>query len=293
MSQRHTRRSAVPLRILLVDDDEGEYLLVRDLLARFSGRAVALDWVTASTEALRVFRETGAHDIYLIDYKLLDHTGIDVLRDLRASGCRAPLLMLTTMADDAVDRQAMRAGAADYLIKSEMTRALLHRAIRHALERAEFAKALRDSEERYRSLARNFPDGAILVLDHEGRVVVAEGMALPQLSGTADGAAVENALARDAFPGGFGELLVQSAATALSGKSVTVECEHAGRRWLLSAAPQNRFGSSPQAVLVAKDLSALRPAGDRLMAACAALEARGALPDELRAALAEVQRQPR
>lgn len=261
MSARTPRsRHQVPLRIMLVDDDEGEYLLVRDLLAKYPGRAVTLDWVTASQDALRCFHELGAHDLYLIDYKLLDHTGLDVVRDLRASGCRTPLIMLTTCADDAIDQQAMRAGAADYLIKTEMTRPLLQRSIRHAMDRAEMVKALRQSEERYRSLARNFPNGCILLIDHEGVVQLAEGAGLQALAGTpdTDGSGLAGRPARDVFPGGFGEAIHQHAARALTGKSITAEIAHGGRHWLVSAAPQPRFDSPPLVVVVVKDITAHR-----------------------------------
>ncbi len=289
------RRSPLPLRILLVDDDEGEFLLVKNLLARFPGRAIALDWVTASQEALRTFRDTGAHDVYLIDYKLLDHTGLDVVRDLRASGCRAPLIMLTTCSEDTVDRQAMRAGAADYLIKSEMTRAGLQRAIRHALERAELAKALRESEERYRSLARNFPNGCLLVIDHDGDIVLAEGTCFPVLLGETgpDPEALVGTALRTAFEPALAEVLVHDAGRALAGKASSRELFHHGLIWLVSATPQQRFDAAPQAVLMLKDVSHVRgesappsAAVASLIATMQELERSGALPAALQASLA-------
>lgn len=267
MSPRPPRKNVQPLRILLIDDDEGEYLLVRDLLARFPGRAIALDWVTASSEALRVFRESGSHDLYLIDYRLLEHTGIDALRDLRASGCRAPLVLLTTVSDESVDRQAMRAGAADYLIKSEMTRPLLQRAIRHAIERSELARSLRESEERYRALARDFP-GMLVVLDHHGTVLVAEGAAArAHLEAGAEPAAAAAAApepagrpVREVFPDGFGERLLRVAARALAEGAAADVCDRIGCRWLLSAAPQRRFDAPPQALVLVTDASVLASA---------------------------------
>lgn len=292
MSARPPRRPAQPLRILLVDDDEGEYLLVRNLLSRFPGRAVALDWVTAASEALRTFRETGAHDVYLIDYRLLDHTGLDVVRDLRAQGCRAPLLMLTTCADDAVDRQAMRAGAADYLIKAEMTRALLQRSIRHALERAELTKQLRESEERYRSLARNFPRGCLLVIDRDGLIQLAEGTSFTQLlgEGQPDHSTFIGKTLPLVFEPELAEILLRDAGRALGGRPVTHEMQHRGRQWLVSATPQQRFDAPPQAVLMVKDITDVRDGGrdparelalTRLWNAVDELATRGALPSEL------------
>jgi FixJ family two-component response regulator len=295
MNNRVSRRQQTALRILLVDDNEGEYLLVRDLLNRFPQRAIALDWVTASEHALRTFRESGAHDLYLIDYKLLDHTGLDVLKSLRECGCRAPLLMLTSHSDDAIDRKAMRAGAADYLIKSEMTRPLIQRAIRHALERADLAKALRESEERYRSLARNFPNGCILVIDHDGRVQLAEGTALGTLLGVenGDGSLLLGKFLRGNIPAVLADIIVRETASALTGKLAALEHEHHGRRWLISTAPQHRFDAPAIAVVVIKDITSLRSETggnirstnlNNLLDALGTLSQQNALPPQLQEA---------
>ena len=296
MTTRTSRRQPIALRILLVDDNEGEFLLVRDLLSRFPQRAIALDWVTSSEAALKTFRDTGAHDLYLIDYKLLDHNGLDVLRSLRASGCRAPLLMLTSHSDETVDRQAMRSGAADYLIKSEMTRPVIQRAIRHALERADLTKALRDSEERYRSLARNFPNGCILIVDHDGRVQLAEGAVLSSLLGVEnnDGEVLVGKLLRGNVPAAMAEVIIHETAKALTGKTTAVEHEHNGKRWMISSASQHRFDAPAVAVIVIKDITALRTdsaavttkAFNTLLDQLATLSRQNALPPQLQDAYA-------
>jgi len=122
------------VRVLLVEDDEDDYVLTRDLLAEGFGARVSLVW--ASTRAAGLERLThDTFDVALLDYNLGSETGVDVLREARARGCRTPIIMLTGQDDRATDLNAMHAGAADYLVKGRVTGEMLERAIRYARER--------------------------------------------------------------------------------------------------------------------------------------------------------------
>ena len=122
------------LRILLIDDDEDDYLITEDLLYDIGEQRYQLDWVSnylAATDAIAK-RE---HDIYLVDYRLGQETGLDVMRWAIANNIDTPFILLTGQGDHRVDMEAMEAGAADYLVKGQMDARLLERSIRYAVER--------------------------------------------------------------------------------------------------------------------------------------------------------------
>jgi diguanylate cyclase (GGDEF)-like protein len=121
-------------RILLVEDDEDDYLLTRDLLAEVFGRTLRLDWVWTWEAALQAL-SSQQYDVYLVDYRLGEHDGLELVSTATALGCTAPMLMLTGQGTRETDLAAQATGAADYLIKSEITAPLLDRAIRYAIER--------------------------------------------------------------------------------------------------------------------------------------------------------------
>lgn len=122
-----------PVRVLLVDDDEDEYIITRRIISEIVGRKHLLDWVSTYEEALKVISEN-RHDIYLIDYRLDERTGLDLLREVVSQGCRSPMILLTGQEDRAVDLEAMKAGAWDYLVKGRIDAAVLERSIRYTLE---------------------------------------------------------------------------------------------------------------------------------------------------------------
>jgi len=122
------------LRILLVDDDEDDYLITRDLLAEAVTLAALLEW-QPDFEQARALIGRSQHTIYLIDYRLGARNGLDLVRAVLADGCRAPLIVLTGQGDDAIGLAAMQAGAADFLAKAQLTAPLLERSIRYAIER--------------------------------------------------------------------------------------------------------------------------------------------------------------
>lgn len=146
-----------PIKVLLVDDDEDDYVIARDLLAEIEGEEFELDWVATYDAGLEAIMR-GQHDVYLLDYRLDRRNGLELLRQAVENGCEAPLILLTGQGDRAIDVQAMKAGAADYLIKGQIEAPLLERSIRYALEQARTLQALRESEERFRRLVELSPE---------------------------------------------------------------------------------------------------------------------------------------
>jgi PAS domain S-box-containing protein len=118
----------------LIEDDEDDFLLTRDLLAEIPGRRFEIDWARTWDQGFdAVLRNR--HDVCLVDYRLGARTGVELLQEALARGCQAPIILLTGQGEHEVDLQAMRAGASDYLVKGRLDAMLLERSIRYALER--------------------------------------------------------------------------------------------------------------------------------------------------------------
>jgi signal transduction histidine kinase len=133
-------------RILLVEDDEDDYVLTRDLVAGIQNGRFHLDWASDYTAGLEVMGRN-EHDVYLVDYRLDARTGLDLLREARDRGCRGPIVLLTGLGEREVDLQAMKSGAADYLVKGRIDSSLLERSLRYAIERRRDREALRQAHD--------------------------------------------------------------------------------------------------------------------------------------------------
>ncbi|MCA9836465.1 MAG: EAL domain-containing protein [Trueperaceae bacterium] len=150
----------VCINILLIDDDADDYLITEGLLADVNNPSICfkVDWCSDYQEALAAFHED-AYDVYLMDYHMGKHNGLEMLKEALRLGVQKPIIMLTGLGDVEVDTQAIQAGAADYLVKGQFSEDLLERSIRHAIERAQMQRALRESEERYALAAKGANDG--------------------------------------------------------------------------------------------------------------------------------------
>lgn len=120
------------IRILLIDDDEDEYLLTRDLIADIPGGRYTLAWESEFDAALAAICR-GEFDVYLIDFRLGAKTGLDLLKAKQDHQCPGPVILLTGEGQTAIDHAAEDAGADDYLEKGRFDSVVLERSIRYAL----------------------------------------------------------------------------------------------------------------------------------------------------------------
>ena len=102
------------------------------------------------TEESRQGGPQSAIDVVLLDLSLPDSEGLETLAKTHTSAPEVPIIVLTGLGDEALGFEAVRRGAQDYLIKGEVTTALLSRAIRYAVERNRLLDQLEEARERKR-----------------------------------------------------------------------------------------------------------------------------------------------
>ncbi len=126
------------IKVLLVEDDEDDFIITRDLLGEIRGREFVLDWAKTYEKGLELMA-VNRHDVCLVDYRLGAHNGVELLRAAIERGCQSPVILLTTSGHQTVDVEAMEAGASDYLVKGDLEPVSLERSIRYAIQRTRAA----------------------------------------------------------------------------------------------------------------------------------------------------------
>jgi diguanylate cyclase (GGDEF)-like protein/PAS domain S-box-containing protein len=137
-----------PIAVLLVEDDEDDYLITREMLAGQERARFVLDWCETYADAVSMVRER-RHDVYLIDYRLGERTGLELLREAFGTRPHAPVIVLTGQNDYEIDLAASALGVTDYLVKQELDPAGLERSIRYARSNKRALDELASSQERY------------------------------------------------------------------------------------------------------------------------------------------------
>lgn len=156
------------LRILVIDDDEDDFILLSESFEEIGFPRKLLEWARSYSEGRARLAEK-RHDVYLIDYRLGEGTGLDLLKEAIAAGVTAPMLLLTGVGEREIDLEAMKQGAADYLVKGEITPRILERAVRYSVYRAGAQEQLRRREQEFRRLFNSTFEGVII--HSSGRVI--------------------------------------------------------------------------------------------------------------------------
>ncbi len=122
------------VKILFIDREHGEYLLIADILSHIRHVNYELTWCDQLEAALpKVMAEE--YDVILLDYFWGDRNARDLLNAARVQACQTPIVVMTDEMEAEVDHEAIRAGASDYMIKGQIDSQLLERTLRYAIER--------------------------------------------------------------------------------------------------------------------------------------------------------------
>jgi two-component system, cell cycle sensor histidine kinase and response regulator CckA len=147
-----------PIKILLVEDNPGDVLLLQETLSEiehFQSDLVPVDRLSDALQRL----QTESFDVVLLDLLLPDSEGLETFLQIHQQVPLTPIIVLTGIADETLTIQAMQSGAQDYLIKGQVSGSeLLRRAIRYAIERKRVEATLHQREQEFRTLTTNAPD---------------------------------------------------------------------------------------------------------------------------------------
>ena len=155
-----------PIIVLVVEDDVDYVDYLRDALRSVAAEQFELRQVSDIEEALSALKSF-SFDLALLDLNLPPSRGIETFNRLRERAPTTPILVLTRTDDETVALAAVRAGAQDYLLKSQVDGKTLARALRYAIERKRVEDKLREREEFFRLISENVSD-LIAVLAKDG-----------------------------------------------------------------------------------------------------------------------------
>ncbi len=125
------------IRVLLIDDDEEDFIITKNLFNDIPDHKYIVDWVRAYNQGIKEI-EKKSHDIYLVDYRLGmdDENGLNLIREGIKRGCTAPFIILTGQHNPEIDVEAMKSGAQDFLVKSTLSSHELESSIRYSINHA-------------------------------------------------------------------------------------------------------------------------------------------------------------
>jgi signal transduction histidine kinase len=154
------------VKILLVEDDKDDYFIIKDYLSDTSLKYEII-WAN-NYEVFLSYIGTIHADLVITDYLLGSISGIEVLKKVKESNPMLPVMILTGKGNTDIDMEAMKLGAADYLIKGNFDSSSLERAVRYALERANTAKVLKENEHYQNTLNKLVSTGRMArMIAHE------------------------------------------------------------------------------------------------------------------------------
>ena len=133
------------MRILYMEDDEDDFIIMRDMLSEIDRNRYSLEWCFMPDDLLTKL-SSQKFDLCFLDYHLGSVDGIDILKKIKARGLDVPVIMLTGQGDSEIDQKAMQAGAVDYIVKGRISSEALERIIRYSLSNHKAEKARRETE---------------------------------------------------------------------------------------------------------------------------------------------------
>ncbi len=215
-----------PLVVLLIEDDRVDARYIEVLLAESDTLRFELRHVERLAEGLKML-EQGGIDVVLLDLNLIETRGQDTLEAMQDAYALVPVVVMTTVGDEALSLEAMRRGAQDYLVKGEPDSESLITSLRYAIERFRAEQKVRESEARLRLLTTQVP-AIMWTTDKELSFTSSLGRELDALDLQPDkvvGMSLSEYLAKS----GPAEPLLAMHRDAVEGRETSANVEWAGR----------------------------------------------------------------
>ena len=175
------------VRVLLIDDDEDDYLIIKRTFQQIDDSPFLLEWTDSFSDAKKQIAAE-KHDIYLIDYRLGEHDGIELLRYAQPENRTQPFILLTGVDSQGLEWKSLELAASDYLVKGAFNAQLLSRTLYYALQR----KYLEAQRLEYLLDLNRSKDEFISIASHQLRTPATAvkqylGMLLEGFAGTLEG----------------------------------------------------------------------------------------------------------
>ncbi len=141
----------INLNILVIEDNDGDAVLIQEFL-NDECEYCLMHREENLRDALRALEKPNQFDLILLDLSLPDAEGANLVQVIIKASKSIPVIVLTGYADKKFGVEAISMGAADYLLKDELTASLLHKSIIYTLERNKIRAEQESSEKKYRAL---------------------------------------------------------------------------------------------------------------------------------------------
>ncbi|CAN5623655.1 N/A [soil metagenome] len=156
------------IKILLVEDDEDDYIIFKDYLSDIKSGNYQLTWSSTFESGLANIQKR-EHDIYFFDCILGKNNGLDLIKACVSNNIDVPVIFLTGLGNHETDIAAMELGAMDFLMKDEIDAGKLERSIRYSIDQSKSLQKIKVSEEKFRSIFENSQD-VIYLADSTGKI---------------------------------------------------------------------------------------------------------------------------
>lgn len=250
--------------ILLIEDEESHVELIRRAFeeSEFQAQLLVATTLAAAREHLEF--PPVELDLVIADWRLPDGDALDLVRSAKQ---HLPIIVMTSHGNERVAVEAIRAGALDYVVKSEYILADMPHIAERAIqqwqllnERTEMESSLRKNEEMLHTVVNNAPL-VLFALDHEGRFTLSEGRGLSILNlhpGEMVGRSVEEIYARS-------PAMINSIYRALQGEAHSEVIDVSGVQLDSWFSPVQNTDGRPQGVIgVSTDVTARMQAEEQL-----------------------------
>jgi PAS domain S-box-containing protein/putative nucleotidyltransferase with HDIG domain len=175
-----------PITVLLIEDNPGDARLIQEMLKSVGNVNLRIEHAATLTEGLKYVGDPEKSlDAVLLDLGLPDSQGFETFEKFQKESESFTTIILSGLNDVDLALHAVRQGAQDYLVKGQISGDVLLRSIRHAIQRDESERLLRESQERYQNLVDMMPDA--IVVHSNGKVVFANPAAIRLVNGKESG----------------------------------------------------------------------------------------------------------